>query len=65
MAEDFNLVVSYVPKLFEGWSGSGCHTTYSTATMRNGVEGMAYIEQTLKRLEKKHELHMRFYGVDN
>jgi glutamine synthetase len=65
VAEDFTVNVSFAPKLFHDWNGSGAHTNYSTETMRLGTGGMEYIEDMMKRFEAKHELHIKVYGEDN
>jgi len=65
VAEDFNVNISLAPKLFEEWNGSGCHTNFSSKTMRSGVKGMKYIEDICARLGAKHKLHMGVYGDDN
>merc|ERR1719326_2706955 len=65
VAEDYGVTISIAPKLFPDWNGSGCHTNFSTETMRQGTEGMKYIEDMMKCFEEKHMIHMSLYGSDN
>jgi len=62
IAEDFNVSISFEPKLFSDWNGAGCHSNYSTKTMRDGSGGMEYIEMIMKRLAAKHQDHIQVYG---
>lgn len=64
-AELEGLTISFECKLFPDWNGSGCHTNFSTKTMREGTKGMAYIEEMMKLMEAKHMEHMSVYGSEN
>ena len=65
VAEDFNVNISFAPKLFEEWNGSGCHTNFSTKTMRDGAQGMEYINNMMEKFRAKHLEHIELYGDDN
>lgn len=65
VCESFKVAFSFEPKLFPDWNGSGCHTNFSTKTMREGTGGMKYIDDMMKHFEAKHLLHMKLYGEGN
>ena len=61
VAEDFNVTISFDPKLFKHFSGAGGHLNYSTHKLRE-EGGKEYLHQMMKKLENKHITHIELYG---
>ena len=63
LAEEFGIVISRENKPRTGdWNGAGCHTNFSTKSMRDKQLGSSAIKVILERLEAKHSEHIAIYG---
>jgi glutamine synthetase len=64
VTEKYNCYVSFYPKPFSDWNGSGGHTNFSTNKMRSD-NSLEYIYMVCEKLKEKHNEHIKVYGNDN
>lgn len=65
ITEQAGVVLTLDPKPIDGdWNGAGCHTNYSTQSMRE-EGGFEVIKKAILNLSLRHKEHISAYGEGN
>ena len=64
IAEKYNACITFHPKPFSQFNGSGAHTNFSTKEMRD-KDGLNKIYEAIEKLSKTHNEHIEVYGKYN
>lgn len=65
IAEKYDCIIDYSPKLNSGMNGSGCHTNFSTKETRNENGLNVILNEYIPRLADGHLYDIKFMGEGN